>query len=255
MNEPVKKTLGEVVAAKTNLPGVPMGESPAQPVAPAKPAGGHAGLAGGAPAVPAKPFGGNVGKKTRADGLRPGSPEAIEADRKRDAERKRQERAAKAQITPPPALPAGAPPPVAAMETAADAAAGFVADSAVDPVAAWTPDDFRQCAVELVELAEAWRIDCHTKRAVAGKLPAPVVKEIAGGAAFPAASKKSLSTSSPVTLAKMFNSLKVPLAVKPIITTAPALAYVIVRDLQTSARIEKLIAEHKEHLKQGEPAK
>ena len=46
----------------------------------------------------------------------------------------------------------------------------------------------------------------------------------------------------------MFNALKVPLAVKPIITTAPALAYIIVRDLQTSARIEKLIAEHKEHV-------
>ena len=46
----------------------------------------------------------------------------------------------------------------------------------------------------------------------------------------------------------MFNALKVPLAVKPIITTAPALCYIIVRDLQTSSRIDKLIAEHGEHL-------
>lgn len=53
----------------------------------------------------------------------------------------------------------------------------------------------------------------------------------------------------------MFNSLKVPLAVKPVITTAPALVYIIVRDLQTSSRIEKLIAEHHEHMKQSQAAK
>jgi len=167
------------------------------------------------------------------------------------AARKREARAEKKSATPPEALPAGDPPAVEPVAAAADPAAGFVAGDAVDPVLAWTPDDFRQCAVELVELAEAWRVDCHTKRAAEGKLPAAVVKEIANGAAFPSGSKKSLSTSSPVTLAKMFNALKVPLAVKPLVTTAPALCYIVVRDLQTSARIEKLIAEHKEHVKEA----
>ena len=233
--------------SKSDLPGVPVGSAPAQPVAATKPVAETAGLAGGAAAPAKKPlFGGNVGKK--ATGYKPGSPEAVAAARAADAARKREARAKEKLITPPPALPAGAPPAVETVAATPDAAALPLAGDGLDPVLAWTPDDFRQCAAELVELCEAWRVDSHTKRAAEGKLPAPVVKEIASGAAFPPGSKKSLSTSSPVTLAKMFNALKVPLAVKPVITTAPALAYIIVRDLQTSARIEKLIAEHKEHV-------
>jgi hypothetical protein len=110
------------------------------------------------------------------------------------------------------------------------------------PFDAWTAEDFRFAAPELVELAEAWRIDVHTRHAVAGKLPQKLVAEIAKDAAFPPGSKRSLSNSSPVTLAKMFNALHVPAAFKPVITTAPALVYIIVRDLQTGARIDKLIA-------------
>ena len=251
-NEPLKKTVE--TPAKTDLPGMPVGSAPAQPVAAAKPAGDVPGLAGGKDIPAKKPFGGNVGRKTRSDGLKPGSPEAIAADRVADAKRKREEREAKRLAVPPPPLPAGAPPVVESMAAAPVSADGFVGGVAVDPVLDWTPDDFRQVSVDLVELAEAWRVDSHTKRAAEGKLPAPLVKEIAGSAAFPPGSKKSLSTSSPVTLAKMFNALKVPLAVKPIITTAPALVYIVVRDLQTSARIEKLIAEHKEHLEKTNSA-
>lgn len=235
-------------ASAGNLPGVPVGKIPVESVAPVKSPAEVAGLGGGKSDSAKKPFGGNVGKKAaRADGLKPGSPEAVEADRRADAARKREARLKEKLATPPPPLPAGTPPAVETMAGAPDAPADALAVLQVDPVLAWSPDDFRQCAGELVELCEAWRIDSHTKRAAEGKLPGAVVKEIANGAAFPPGSKKSLSTSSPVTLAKMFNALKVPLAVKPIITTAPALAYIIVRDLQTSARIEKLIAEHKEH--------
>jgi hypothetical protein len=194
----------------------------------------------------AKPlFGGNAGRKTRADGLKPGSPEAIEADRRRDAERKRREREQKRLETPPPPLPATAPGPLDSAPMPPPPENGADAGPLGDPLLLWTPEDFRSVAAELVELAEAWRVDSHTKHAAAGRLPKPVVEEIARGAAFPPGSKKSLSNSSPATLAKMFNALKVPLAVKSVITTAPALAYIIVRDLQTSARIEKLIAENK----------
>lgn len=191
----------------------------------------------------------------RADGLKPGSPEALEADRRADAARKREARAKEKLNTPPAPLPACPAPLVESVADAAIAAVIPLAGDTVDPVLAWTADDFRQCAPEVVELLEAWRIEKHTKRAAEGKLPGAVVKEIAAGAAFPPGSKKSLSTSSPVTLAKMFNALKVPLAVKPVITTAPALLYIIVRDLQTSSRIEKLIGEHHEHLKQTQAAK
>lgn len=140
------------------------------------------------------------------------------------------------------------------MSETADAVAGGAAVETVDPVLLWTVEDFRQAAPELVELAEAWRVDCRTKQAVAGKLPKVVVQEIAKSAAFPPGSKKSLSTASPMTLAKMFNALKVPVMLKSVITAAPALAYIIIRDLQTGTRIEKMIADEAERQQQAEPA-
>src|SRR5258707_9089158 len=93
-------------------PGGP-GSAAAQPVA--------SGSAGNKPAAPptavsaaasAPLFGGNRGGKKRLDGLAPGSPEAIEADRKKDAERKRTRREAVQRVAEPPPLPsAGAPAP------------------------------------------------------------------------------------------------------------------------------------------------
>ncbi len=179
------------------------------------------------------------------DGLKSGSPEAISADRDRDAERKRRERAEKRAAETPPTLPVGAPPALDALENPTEALAGHDAVTVVDPVGACTADDFRGAAVELVELAEAWRIDTRTRQAAVGKLPRPVVEEIGKAAAFPPGSKKSLSNSSPATLAKMFNSLQVPVALKSVVSAVPALAYIIVRDIQTGARIEKLITEDK----------
>jgi hypothetical protein len=238
-----------LAAAAPDLPGMPAGKVAVDSVAAKIPPDKNSGLDRGANPVspaPAKPlFGGNVGRKTRADGLTPGSPEALAAVRARDAKRKREERAAKTAVAPPPPLP-GAPAPAVEMAPgAAEVPLLAVGGEMGDQIYVWTAEDFRQCAPELVELAEAWRIDSHTKRAVKGKLPRVVVEEIKKDAAFPAGSKKSLSNSSPVTLSKMFNALKVPVAFKSIISAAPALAYIIVRDLQTGSRIEKLIAENK----------
>ena len=239
--------------AAPGVPGVPAGNPPAQPVAtlPVPNAPGGSPAAAVAPAK--KPFGGNVGKKTRADGFKPGSPEALAADRERDAKRKRDERAAKAAATPPPPLPASAAP----LGTSVSDQAAPPGDDAfmpvADPVLLWTPADFNDCARELVELAEEWRISERTKQAVNGKLPARVVKEIAGDAAFPPGSKRSLSNSSPATLARMFNALRVPVSLKSVITVAPALAYIIVRDLKTGQRIDQLIADEEEKRKTETP--
>jgi hypothetical protein len=236
-------------AAPDSLPGMPAGNPPVATVAHGSNAGESPGLAGRpAPVSPKPSFGGNAGRKTRPDGLQPGSAAAGAADRAADAQRKRDARAAAKAVAPAPALPPVLPGAVAGVENPPETPLGAGLAQPLDSVLNWTAEDFRQTAPELIELCEAWRIECHTKRAAAGKLPKVVVEEIARGAAFPPGSKKSLSTSSPVTLAKMFNALKVPLAVKPILTAAPALAYIVVRDLQTTARIEKLIAENRRDL-------
>jgi hypothetical protein len=111
----------------------------------------------------------------------------------------------------------------------------------------WIPTDFDGAAPELVELAEAWRIDQRTKQAVAGNLPRRVVEEVAKDAAFPPGSKRSLSgPSGQQLLAEMFNALRVPVTLKKVVSIAPALAYIVVRDLQLGSRIEKLIASERE---------
>jgi hypothetical protein len=211
----------------------------------------------GAPIPVRKPlFGGNVGRKVRFDGLKAGSPEAIAADRAKQAARMRMSRATKAAATPPPPLPASDAPLPDTLPVPGAPNGGDAGSQALDPVLLWTPEDFRGAAPEIVELAEAWRIDAHTRRAVAGHLPRKVVDEVAKDSAFPPGSKRCLSTSSPVTLAKMFNALRVPISLKSVITTAPALIYIIVRDLQTGSRIEKLIAQEIEREKQAaQPAK
>ena len=204
------------------------------------------------PVQPKPLFGGNVGKRVRADGFKAGSPEALAADRLKEAARKRAERAAKSAVTTPPPLPASGAVLPATVQGAADPAGVVAGGEIIDPVVVWTPADFRDCAPELVELAEAWRIDAHTKRAAEGKLPRRVVDEIAKDAAFPPGSKRSLSTSSPVTLAKMFNAMRVPVTLKSVITVAPALVYIIVRDLKTGANINRLIADEEEQRKKAD---
>ncbi len=106
---------------------------------PAVAAGSQSSAAVGQPVAPvSKPpalFGGHKGGgKKRADGLIAGSPEAIAADKAKDAERKRLDRAAKKAAALPPPLPsatgAALNAPVAAP----------VDNAAVPPVAAGAPD-------------------------------------------------------------------------------------------------------------------
>jgi hypothetical protein len=108
MSEPAKKNLAA-------LPPVAGGKTPAQNPPAVSPAAKPAAPAP-APIPPAKNssaplFGGHKGGgKKRLDGLVAGSPEAVEADRKKDAERKRLARAEKRNSeTPPPLPPASSP--------------------------------------------------------------------------------------------------------------------------------------------------
>ena len=184
-----------------NLPGVSPGATAAQPVASGQPPVVAPGQSSVVVPVAKPPFGGNAGKKKREDGLKPGSPEAIAADKDADAKRKRDARAAVRAATPPPPLPASSAPLSESLPDQTSASLSPDAGPVVDPVVSWTPTDFRDCAPQLVELAEAWRVDVRTKQATAGKLPAKVVQKIAADAAFPPGSRKALSESSPVTLA------------------------------------------------------
>ena len=236
-----------IPSSPAGVPGVPAGNPPAQTMAREPKPLENGGPGGGA--APKLPFGGNVGRKARADGFKPGSPEAIAADRDRDARRKRDERAAKAAATPPPPLPPSAESVPATLANAPLAPGGNVSDPLADPLLQWAPADFSDCAPELLELVEGWRVDVRTQQAVEGRLPRKLVQEIAADAAFPKNAKQSLSRTSPATLADLFNALNVPVKLKKYVVSAPLILYLAVRDIACGARINKLIAEEDERRK------
>ncbi len=227
---------------KENMPGVSPGTPPALGHAPVVAPVATPGLAGGTNTVPKKLFGGNVGKKQRADGLKAGSPEALAADRAAEAKRKRDDRAVKAAATPAPPLPAQAPPTVGAGQGEA-APLGVAQGGDFGPIdLGWSAEDLRDVSVQLVELGESWRVEAICRKCVEAQFPKKVVEEFSREAAFPPGSKRSLSTSLPGMLAKTFNALKVPLTLKSVITAVPALTYLVIRDFQLNAKLDKLVA-------------
>ena len=152
----------------------------------------------------------------------------------------------------PPALPSAVPG--AANEGATRIA---VADGFTDvPSVGWTAEDFKQVAPSTIELIEQWRVSAAIDLAESGKLTGAVVKKIASDAAFPAPAKRSLCDTSPAALAKLFNTLNVPVAMKAYITTCPTILFLIVRDYQNRSEIRKLIEMSREPKVEGrEPEK
>jgi len=231
-----------IKTAPASVSGVPTGSGATSPVAGGNAPGAPARLVATSPASASViKAGGNKGGRPRADGLVPGSPEAIAEDRRKEAERsaKRREvaKVRELQENPYRLSPSDAPAP-GATATQIPVTDGQPSLEAVD----WRPEDFNQVAVDSVELAEAWNINRHVKRRVDGGLAPSVVALAQSECAFPPGTKKSLQSSSPAGLAKLFNTLHVPIAFKPFISTFPALTYLVVRDFQICAREDDLIA-------------
>jgi hypothetical protein len=190
-------------------------------------------------------FGGKRGGKARLDGLVPGSDEAKEADRKKNAERMRLAREReRAEQTPQRLSPVAASAESPGVQTipVVDLAGGSA-------IVGWLPEDFKQVAPDTIDVIEQWRIQDKIELAESGKLSPPVVAKIAKDAAFPPASKKSLQGSCPEALAKIFNACNVPVALKAYISTAPTAVYLIVRDLQQRSEIRKLVQAERETFK------
>ena len=242
MSEPIAKT------SPASVPGVPAGTTPVAPVANAPSPGADAGLAVPPAPSPVK-FGGNPTGRTRHDGLKSGSPEALEADRKKNAERMRLVREKTAAEKVPPPLPSAVPGAAGEGATRIAVADGFIDVASVG----WTAEDFKQVAPSTIELVEQWRVSAAIDLAEEGKLTGSVVKKIASDAAFPGPAKRSLQDTSPAALAKLFNTLNVPTAMKAYITTCPTILFLIVRDFQNRSEIRKLIEMQAAHSRETKP--
>src|SRR5258708_14935569 len=153
--------------------GAPPGPSPAQPVASngnggqaVPPAAGH----GAKETAPR--FGGLRGGRAREDGLVPGSPEALDADKKKDRLRKKLQRTQRSEPAPLPSV-AGTPGATQATPGAVVSVPGVEAV----PLDPWKPEDVKQLFEQLVPAAEELTSRQISERAFKAKLPPDVLQE------------------------------------------------------------------------------
>lgn len=243
-----------LTVAPASVPGVSEGTTPVASVAKGNPPGEVPRLASDPHAAVSSVIraGGDKGGRPRDDGLVPGSPEAKAADREKNRlakqKQRERERERRAVTETPPALPSGLPDGPAATK-----APSFDLPPVVE-AGGWTAADFKQVIFDSLSFAEAARVKNRTAKAIRGGLSPVVAEQIGNSFAFPVETKTSLSTSSPEGIAKLFNALRVPLSVKPVITSCPALVYLIVRDAQLNEKLDKMIADVAEEKRRSEAA-
>lgn len=237
------------------LPATP-GPAPADQKTPGAVASGNApgskgaAPAAGAPLVPAVSsmplFGGFRGGRKRKDGLKPGSPEAIQADRNKDAKRKRDERAALSAAAQPSPLPAAvvnltSPPAVGP----GPAPVGALAPGPGVEMSAFVPWDGKALLPvfeQAIPLAEELALRAVVKKARSARLPEKVLDEIEKDSAWPMRSKKLLEESSAQLAAKYLNKGGISAEYQPEIVFGVALCAVVAGHAKVLRRLDKLIA-------------
>jgi hypothetical protein len=153
-------------------------------------------------------YGGNRGGKKRADGLVPGSAEAIEADRKKDAERKKRTREAAHRLAPAPALPAALPAAVDPGAPVANGEAGFAPLASTEQASIpWEPDLLKDLVEEGIEYSERRRVQKFKEAATAAQLPEPLIRQIGQDAQFVPAFKSTTIKTGPRAIAKILNRM------------------------------------------------
>jgi hypothetical protein len=195
-------------------------------------------------------FGGFRGGRKRFDGLKPGSPEALEADRKKDNERKKRARLAALAAAPPPPLPpalgaATVPPSGAVTEKTLPplpGVAGVPAFEAPLLALAWEARDLlpvTENGVPLLEEMAARQIVAKAKRA---RLPKEIISEIERDCKWPDKSKRMLSETSGALAAKYLNKLGISAEYKVEVNFSIAVLNIGASHMAVLRRLDKLIA-------------
>lgn len=198
--------------------------------------------------------GGLRGGKKRDDGLTPGSPEAAEADRKKDAERKQRERdEARTALEATQRLPSkldGLPNPNAA--PSGSPVAGAVSEAR--PFVPWTPDIVRPFTAELIPVVEAVDANGLVEDAKK-KLPEAFVKEVKKDAGWPAAAKKILDGALPRLAAKYLNKTGISAENADEVAVGSAVVMILHSRNALKDRMSKIAEELKHMQKKNEPAR
>lgn len=196
--------------------------------------------------------GGQPSGRGRKDGLPPGSPQAIAADKEKDRLRKEAARAVAKKIT---AEPAALPPAVPGAGSAAPGGSAPVSPGGPAPtIVPWQAEIIKPLVEKLLDAAEEGRVAAFVAKCKQlGDMP-KLIKEIEEDSHFPAAAKVLLVTSLPRLAAKWLNHTGISAEYQDEIAVITAILLIIQHDRKASARIDKLIAAQKAS-KQPEPKK
>jgi hypothetical protein len=232
----------DVLENKTPGPASGLGSPVATPVA-GGPAGNPPGnppiVTAAAESVPL--FGGKRGGKARKDGLAPGSPEALAADKKRDRDRKKAIRDASARVAEPPALPSAAPGVAGDAQAPAGVLAAGPGGEITPPPVPWQPELLTGLIDELVEAAEENRVGQYLAKCEEAGLTGKLVKEIEGDARFPKAAKVILKTSLPRLACKWLNKSGLSAEWQDEVAVITALILIVQSGHKTNGRLDELI--------------
>lgn len=184
-------------------------------------------------------FGGFRGGRKRKDGLPPGSPEAIEADKEKDRLRKERVRVRLAGVPAPlPSAAPGAPGPAPEVGGGPDDGSGF---DAATPVP-WNASSLAPLFSQIIPAAESLATGQIISRAIKAKLPAQAVREIEAECKWAEPAKKALEIEWPRLAAKWLNKTGVSSENQPEVVCLSALAVIGVSHVKLLQRLDKLVA-------------
>jgi hypothetical protein len=212
-------------------------------------------IAAGSPGalVSVPQFGGNRGGKKRHDGLPPGSIQAKEADRKRDAERKRQDREEKRRLAEPPPLPSAVAPP----GNTNGAAPGVEGANGVGPSAPlaapiqWQPEMLREFTDEIVNAIEQSRVAKFSALMREGGLPDLLVKRVAQDSHYPAGSKRAVQIATPRVACKWLNKAGLSAEYADEVALVTALGSILIQGRKLQSQLESLIEQFRKAKEQN----
>jgi len=221
--------------------------TPANGPPPAPVAGGA--LPQSAPTAPPSPpasqtslaFGGFRGGRPRKDGLRPGSPAALAADREKERKRKELQRERERLRADPPPLPSAAPGVARTPAAAADPVDPLLLAEAAPPVA-WEASQLTPIFQQLLPAVEQLTVNQVLQRAGKARLPGELLHEIEDEAKWSAPTKKALELSGPQVAAKWLNKTGISAENQPEVVFGTAVASLLASHVMLLRRLDKLIA-------------
>lgn len=194
-------------------------------------------------------YGGNRGGKPRRDGLVPGSPQAKEADRKKETDRKALYRANLAAQNP--AVIPAVLPEAGSVSDQGKAQAGSESAGAVSSFVAWDEKTVRPALEEIIPIWEQERKKKRLKKAIAAKLPAPLIKAIEQEG-WDQKAKAGVIVGGGQVIAKWLNKFGLSAEYAPEVTLATGLVALYRSDSRLDAKLDEIIAQNARR-EAGEP--